>query len=556
MKNPVFHVIPLGGVGEFGANATVVQTARTSILIDFGLMFPHDPRQPGVEYYVIDPDRLLQDFPDLSAVFVTHAHEDHIGGLPFLAERRDLPIYTMPYTAGIIRQRMERQDVKADLREVALNQPIQHHDLTVEFIGVTHSIVQACALLVRSQGLSMIHSGDFKVDALPGDDYPFQSARLRQVGDEGVDLLIVDSTNGNKAGFCPSDYDIVETLEEQIALAPGRVFFTTFSSHIPRLRKLVGIAERSGRKVVLVGSSFLRHYANSLDTRYLSHTAGTIISSKDAGKYQDRELIFVVTGSQGERRAVLARLARESVQGLRLKAADTVILSSKAIPGNERIIAMLVSDLESRGVRVVSNKEFNIHTSGHGYREDSAYMLALTRARTVIPIHGEFSHLLSHFRWLKDMAGPKQEVMLMQNGDIMKLSGSGVKLSGQMEIPMVPIDGTSDLPMPGITLKQRKDMMYSGLLLVSAWQSGRKGGLQVEIRTPGMVEREPGELEHELRRHLGPLLRAGDCSAEKLATRCRQWLRSGTYGRPLLQILWNGCFVGSEDVAPLSGSEA
>ncbi|MCB1051923.1 MAG: ribonuclease J [Acidobacteria bacterium] len=552
MKSDSVKLIPLGGVGEFGANATILQTPQTSILIDFGLMFPPDQRQPGVEYYVIDPDQLLLDFPDLSAVFVTHGHEDHIGGLPFLLEKKDLPVYTMPYTAGLIRHRMDKNGLKAHLIEVKLNEPVQHFDIEVEFIGVTHSIVQATALLLRSHGVSIVHSGDFKVDALPGDDYPFQSERLRTLGEEGVDLLIVDSTNANKSGFCPSDYDIVETLEEQIQKAPGRVFFTTFSSHIPRLRKLKGIAERTGRKIALLGRSFVRHYVNSLDTRYLSHAQDTFISVEESRKFRDSELIYVVTGSQGERNSALSRIVKERFQSVQMKASDTVILSSKAIPGNERIVALLISEMENRGVKVISGNEFHVHTSGHGYREDSAYMLSLVRPKCVIPIHGEFSHLLSHFNWLKRMITADQSVMLMQNGDIMRISPSGVKLSGQMESRMLPIDGNQDLPIPQSVLRERKDMMYSGTVIISANTGRKPSDNHLEVRTFGMVEINPGFVANALRRALIGLLRDPHCDGDMILRRAKQWLKGEFFGRPLVQILFNGQFIDGENGHGLS----
>lgn len=544
MIRDYLKVIPLGGVGTFGANATVVQTPKTSILIDFGLMFPPDHRQPGVEYYVHDVELLLQNFPDLSALLVTHGHEDHIGGIPFLVEKKPIPIYSMPYTAELIRQKLQDFRLKTPIAHVNLDHPLVLGDLEIEFIGVTHSIPQACAMAVSAPAGCLVHSGDFKVDALPNDNYPFQSQKLKRIGDRGVDLLIVDSTNAAKSGFCPSDAVIQGSLENEILAAPGRVFFTTFSSHIPRLRQLARIARRTGRKIAIMGRSFLKHYMTSLDTRYQAHDAELFISVKAAEQLPDREKIFVVTGSQGEKSSVLVRLKEETFQGLDLKQGDTVIFSSRTIPGNERVIALLISDLENRGVRVVSGANGAVHTSGHGYREDSAYMLHLVRPKTVIPIHGEFHNLLCHQQWLESMVQDGQQVMLIQNGDIVTVRPDGVFLTGQAPASLVPIDGNLELCLTKKALRDRKDMMYSGLLLVVAafGENADRGAFQVRFH--GLAGPDPDEPASSMKVALDAQ-RFGSWDdlhhlAERIIKEIRRLLKREGLGRPLIKLVLNG----------------
>ncbi|MCB1045225.1 MAG: ribonuclease J [Acidobacteria bacterium] len=531
---PYLKVIPLGGVGDFGANATLFQTDDTSILVDYGLMFPPDARQPGVDYYVLDPDELLDRFPNLAAIFVTHGHEDHIGGLPFLLKRHPLPIYTMPYTAQLIRQKVP----SATIHEVTLDASVTVGGFEVQFVGVTHSIVQACALAIKANGQTVVHSGDFKVDALPGDDYPFEWTRFKQLGEQGVDLLIMDSTNAHKPGFCPSDAEIVDAIEDHIRQAKGRVFFTTFSSHIPRLKKLKHIAHMLDRKIVLLGRSFIRHYMASLDAAYLAHAPDIFVSAAEAETMPDESLIFVVTGSQGERASALVKLTHETFQGLGLKAGDTVIFSSRTIPGNERVIALLISELENKGVHVVTASKSPVHTSGHGYREDAAYLFALTQPKHVIPIHGEFNFLLRHYQWLKPLLNSRQQAHLIQNGDVVVLKAGSLELAGQSGISLIPIDGNQNLPLPTKTIRERKDMMYSGLIVISACVYPQR----VQVRCHGLVEEREGDLADDLAAHLHPQVTSAQCGLA-LKRAARRFLRGRFFGRPKIIVLVDGQFT-------------
>ena len=535
------RIIPIGGVGEFGANATIVQTAATTILIDYGIMFPPDQRQPGVEYYINDPKLLLKNFPDLSAIFLTHAHEDHIGGVGYLLRHIDLPIYTMPYTANMVRKALQEYKLKAAIHHVRLNEPVVHGDLSVEFIGVTHSIVQACALAIRCPQGTVIHSGDFKVDPLPDDQYPFQSDRLAEIGEEGVALLIMDSTNSLKAGFCPSDHEITPYLEEHIRTAPGRVFFTTFSSHMPRIRKLRQIAKRTGRKIVLVGRGLKNHFENSLSTGYMAHEPELFISSNTADAMEDQKLIYVVTGSQAEQQSALVRISKDGFRGIKIKAGDRVIFSSKSIPGNERQVALLASDFERRGVEIITGKMSMVHTSGHGYREDIAYLLALTRPKTVVPIHGEFIQLLSHYRWLGALSREERQVILVEDGDVLELREGQTTKQGVIECGMIPIDGNRYLPLDNLILRDRKDMMYSGLILISIYRDQDDNHFDVAVN--GMVEKSTGEIGDMVRKILAQLDFSNDQPEKEYAKRVyaavKRAIKKEIRGKPLIRVIIN-----------------
>ena len=538
------RVIPIGGVGEFGANATIIQTKETCVLVDYGLMFPPDTRQPGVDFYVNDPELLLEQFPDLSALFVTHAHEDHIGGVGFLLEKRELQIYAMPYTAQMLERALDFFDVSPKIKEVSLNEAITHGDISVEFIGVTHSIAQACALAITTPDGTILHTGDFKVDPLPADNYPFQSQRLREIGKQGVDLLIMDSTNALKDGFCPSDHELVPHIEEVIREAKGRVFFTTFSSHMPRLKHLKKIARATGRKIALIGRGFRKHFEISVNTKYIENFPDLFISSSRQD-VPDKELIYVVTGSQAEQQSALVRICKDGFKGIRIRSGDRVIFSSKSIPGNERQIALLASDLERIGAEVVTTRNSHVHASGHGYREDVAYMLSLTNPKTVAPIHGEFVMLLNHFQWMRSLVREDQQTLLIEDGDVLMVKNGDVKLDGRRETRLLPIDGVRVKPISCQTLRERKDMMYAGMVLVNAnIKAGPPEQNTYQVDAHGMVELEPGEIGSRVETILQSLQYIADASRSEwnhaIFTMVKKAMKREFGVRPLIKVVING----------------
>ncbi len=538
------RIIPIGGVGEFGANATIIQTPACCILIDFGLMFPPDHRQPGVEYYINDPELLLRQFPTLAAVFITHAHEDHIGALGFLLEQARLPVYTTAYTAQLVANTLSyHPSVRPDLRVTNLGEAVTLEDLSVTFHSVTHSIVGATALVVRTPDGTLFHSGDFKVDPLPQDGYPFDSASFAELGREGVDLLIVDSTNASRPGFCPSEYELLPSLEQQIRSARGRVFLTTFSSHMPRIRNLIQIAQDSGRRMAFLGRSFRKHFKACLETGYLGTSTRVVVDEDSAMRLPDSEVLYIVAGAQAESRSALGSIAKGGFKGLSFKAGDRLIFSARSIPGNERQVMLFVSDLERRGVEVVTANHAQVHTSGHAYREDVAYLLRLLRPRHVAPIHGEFHHLLAHHRWLLQMTDDDQQVHLLEDGDILMLDCGDVYQDGKVETRMLPIDGHRNQPISPSALKARRDMMYTGLILISYLSATTT----FAVDGMGLCEREEGAFAALLARELAEnLLTFEGRQADHVAAilRFARSLASRTIDtKPVIRLIYNGQFA-------------
>lgn len=535
--------IPLGGVGEFGANAAIVQTETTTVLIDYGLMFPPDTSKPGVDYYVHDWQTIMQLFPELSAVFVTHGHEDHIGGLPHLLPNVPLTVYTTPYTATLIRGALENHRHQTRFREVRLNDAVTHGDISVEFVGVTHSIVHACALHIETPWGTILHSGDFKVDPLPRDGHVFQTDRFRYLGDRGIDLLVMDSTNSQRSGFSPAEDDLLPDLEREIRASEGRVYITTFSSHMPRIKKLKALAEQCGRVLCLVGRSLERHYKAAIGAGYFDEYDAGVVSVDQARDMPENRVLFVITGSQGETASSLVRMQRESFRGLRFNRQDTVIFSSRAIPGNERKIALLTGSLEAMGVRVVTPRESHVHTSGHGHREDLAYLLNLTRPKAVAPIHGEFHHLLTHFRWLQKVAGEETHLLLIEDGDAICLDGENIFLGDKIRTELVPIDGNQNVPLSRAAIRDRKNMMYSGFILI-ACSFDREGKPQFSVEGYGLAgDPEDGFLTY-IDEALSDLKlqksQSDGAHADRILDTAREALRGVFFGKPTIKVVVNG----------------
>ncbi|PIE89879.1 MAG: hypothetical protein CR997_08655 [Acidobacteria bacterium] len=540
-------IIPLGGLGQFGANATIIQTRNTCILIDFGLMFPPDRRQPGVDFYINDPEEILANWPDLEAVFITHGHEDHIGGLYYLLKKKNLPVYATPYTGALI-ESADPMIARLDLHEVCYREPIPIKDLVLEYIPVTHSIAKASCLLIDTPGGTIMHSGDFKLDPAPGDGTRFDIQYILEKTNRtavqnsdftaGIDLLMMDSTNAEQKGFSGSEAGLLQTYQEIVNESKGRIFISCFSSSLPRLINVSKIAEASGRKVVLAGRSFHRHFKAAMKTGYIKPNA-VFIDQEQASALPPRELLYFITGSQGEPNAALSKIAAHTHRDVQLRSSDTIIFASRPIPGNERAIALLRSSLEQAGARVINSSHRNVHVSGHAYREELAYLLNVTKPGNILPIHGEFTMLQQHEKWLKHLVHKNQRILLRSNGDELVLQNGICHAGKKWETSLLPIDGNQLVPLQSSVLKERKDLMYSGLILIS-FKHGY-GKPEWDVLTMGLAEEKPGTLKKII---LDFLNKDGlHINKKRIKTAVKKLLRRYFNGMPVIRVVYEGTIL-------------
>src|SRR5438105_6877952 len=395
---PPLRIIPLGGLGEIGMNLMVVEHGADAIVLDCGMMFP-DAATLGVDVIVPDMTYIFENAARFRAVFLTHAHEDHIGALPFLVERVPLPVYGMPLTLGFLRDKLEEFAIDGiELRALMPRDVVEIAPFRVEAIRVTHSIVDALAFAIRTPAGTVIHTGDFKIDHTPVDNRAPDLASLARIGEEGVLLLLADSTNALVPGHCPSERSVGTALASAFANAPGRIIITTFASHIHRIQQVVDLARKYRRKIVMIGRSLVDNVETAERLGYIS-----IPREVRADGEAD---VIMTTGTQGEATSALSRMAVGEHNLVQIERGDTVIVSARTIPGNERAVAHMIDNLYRLGAEVMTWDTADVHVSGHACQEELKLMLNLTRPKFFIPIHGTLRHLVHHARLAKDIGVP------------------------------------------------------------------------------------------------------------------------------------------------------
>ena len=421
------RLVPIGGLGEFGMNALVVHSARSLFLVDCGQLFPSDDH-PGIDAVV--PDfAYLEPFADrIQAVLLTHGHEDHIGALPHFLRRWPVPVHGTAFTLGLVEGKLREHGLDLDLlRPVADHGRVAVGDgeITAEWIPVTHSIPDACALALHTPQGVLVHSGDFKLDPEPLDGRRTDLDRMRALGDQGVRLLMADSTNAGRPGRTPSEATCREGLEAAFRATPGRLFVATFSSHIHRLQLLLDLAYAHGRQVVTVGRSLERNIALARSLKRLALPDDLFVEARDAHRYDPRDLLVICTGSQGEPMSGLARLVRGEVKGLAMAPGDRLVLSARAIPGNEVAASQMLDAAERLGAETSLEGLGPVHTSGHASRDELAELMQALRPERVAPFHGTFRYLRAHGRLAGDLGWPPERISLLDGGQCLRLFADG-----------------------------------------------------------------------------------------------------------------------------------
>ncbi len=535
---------PLGGSNEIGMNMNLFGCRGEWLMIDCGMSFADD-WLPGIDLIFPDPGFIAERHEDLVALVLTHGHEDHIGAVPYLWPRLRCPIYATPFTAELVRGKLAEAGLleAATIHEVPIAGSLEAGSFRVTYVPLAHSIPEGHGLKIETPGGVIFHTGDWKLDEEPQIGAPSTPEELTAIGDAGVLAMIGDSTNVFQAHTSGSEQAVKEGLHELIAELEGRVIVTTFASNVARLRTIAEVAKREGRKLVLIGRSMKRVVEAARKTGYL-HDLPDMVPEEEAGSLPRDKVLVLCTGAQGEPRAALSRLAAGSYRHFSLEPGDTVIFSSKIIPGNELSISRLVNRLALQDVDVITEREAFVHVSGHPGREDLEKMYRWIRPRIAIPVHGEPRHLKRHARFARELGVP--EALAPQNGDIIRLAPGPVAVVDQVPSGRLALDGSHIVPVTSEAIAARRRILSDGFaaIVVMIDADGSLPG-DPEIITYGIPTLEPGSelegeiltlLEHTVSR-MDSAARARDAAlAERLRVAVRRLLRKRTDKNPIVDV--------------------
>ena len=464
----MLKIIPLGGLGEIGLNMMVFEYRGTLFIVDCGLMFPED-YMLGVDFVIPDMDYIRTNREKVAAVVLTHAHEDHIGALPFLLRIVNAPVFGTPFTLGVVRNKLEEFGLaqSAKLHEIQAGGRIKLGEFQLEFIRVRHSVVDGVGLAIETPLGTIIHTGDFKISHSNRDGMATDVNRFAMYGQKGTLALLSDSTNVEKEGYTISAEVIGAALARVTEGRKGRIIVALFASNITRIQQIVNIARSREKKIVFNGRSIEVSVKLAKALGYLQIPAEMELDIDDIGYYPDDEIILVTTGSQGEPMSVLARMAAGTHKHIKIRKEDTIILSSKFIPGNERAIAGIINRLYRLGADVIYEKISEIHVSGHAFQEELKLMINLTKPRYFIPIHGEYRHLTLHTRLAQEVGIPPERILLAENGQVIEFDEKGGRLRERVGTGRVLIDGKGVGDVGRSVLKERRNLSEHGLVVVA-----------------------------------------------------------------------------------------
>lgn len=461
-------IIPLGGLGEIGLNMMVFECGDTLFVIDAGLMFPED-YMLGVDYVIPDIDYLRRHRTKLSGIVLTHAHEDHIGALPFLLREVRAPVFGTPFTLGVVRHKLEELELPSppQLHEIHPQERLKLGPFELEFIQVSHSVVDCVGVVVKTPYGPIVHTGDFKISHSALDGQPTDVNAFAKWGQKGVLALLSDSTNVEREGYTISSQAIADTLSRLTENRQGRIIIALFASNISRIQHAVSIAEKRGKKIIFNGRSIEVTVNIAKSLGHLHIPPGIEVDIEQIDQYDDKDLIIVTTGSQGEPMSALARMADGTHKKINVKKGDLVLLSSKFIPGNEKAIANIINKLYKRGAEVLYEKISDIHVSGHAFKEELKLMINLTKPKYFIPIHGEYRHLILHARLAAQVGVRKERVLLAENGQIIEFNKQGAKIGESVHTGRVLIDGKGIGDVGRSVLKERRVLSEEGMVVIN-----------------------------------------------------------------------------------------
>ena len=469
-KRSKLKIISLGGLGEIGKNLTVLEYENDIIVIDCGMGFP-DEEMPGIDFVIPDITYLEKNREKVRGIFLTHGHEDHIGAVPYVLRSLHVPVYGTRLTLGILENKLSehRYDNKPELVCAKAGDKIKAGVFTVELIRVNHSIADAVCLAIRTPLGLIVHSGDFKVDLTPVEGTMIDLPRLGQLGNEGVLMLLCESTNAERPGYTPSEKTVGQSLENIFMKHEDkRIIIATFSSNVHRVQQIINTSARHGRKVAITGRSMLNVVSAAMELGYMTAPPGVLIDINEIKKYKPEQLTLVTTGSQGEPMSALTRMAFSDHDKVELGPSDLVIISATAIPGNEKLVGNVINELCKKHVSVLHDAVAEVHVSGHACQEELKMMHALTKPKYFMPIHGEIRHLMSHKELANFMGMDDSRIFISEIGRILEIDKDGVRFNGSVPSGKVLVDGYGVGDVGNIVLRDRRHLAQDGLIVVVA----------------------------------------------------------------------------------------
>ncbi|OUE09543.1 putative ribonuclease J [Clavibacter michiganensis] len=489
LKPGTLRITPIGGLGEIGRNMTTFEIDGKILVVDCGVLFPEE-HQPGVDLILPDFSSIADRLDDVVGIVLTHGHEDHIGAVPYLLKlKQDIPLIGSGLTLALIEAKLKEHRIKPYTFQVKEGDRERLGPFELEFVAVNHSIPDALAVAIKTEAGSVLHTGDFKMDQLPLDDRITDLRAFARLGEAGIDLFMSDSTNADVPGFTPTERSIGPVLEAVISKAPRRVIVASFSSHVHRVQQVLDAAAANGRRVAFIGRSMIRNMTIAADLGYLKVPDGVLIDSKKAVNLRDDEIVYMSTGSQGEPMAVLSRMVNSEHQ-IEIGQDDTVILASSLIPGNENAVYRIINGLTKLGANVVHKANAKVHVSGHAAAGELLYCYNILKPRNVLPVHGEYRHLVANQQLAIQTGVPERNTFLAEDGSVLDMKDGHVRVTGQLDIGYVYVDGSTVGEITDADLKDRRILSEEGFVTIFAVVEPQTGKVIVgpEIEARGFAE--------------------------------------------------------------------
>lgn len=460
-------IIPLGGLGEIGKNITAIEYGDEIIVIDCGVAFP-DEDMYGVDLIIPDISYLINNSAKVKGIFLTHGHEDHIGALPYILKQLNVPLYGTALTVGLVSSKLNKHFMLKDcnIKTVKAGDVITVGNLKVEFISATHSIADSCSLAIHTPVGIILHTGDFKIDYTPIDGRLMDLKRIATLGNEGILLLMADSTNVERRGHSLSEKSIGQTLLRIFSKAPGRVIVATFASNIHRMQQIIDASLKYGRKVAFSGRSMENVSEVATELGYLNIPDGELITVDDINNYDNAKVTIITTGSQGEPMAALSRIAFSNHRKIKIEPGDLYIISASPIPGNDKMISKVINQLFKKGADVIYEDLEEVHVSGHAYQEELKLIHTLANPKYFLPVHGEYRHLKHHGDLAERLGMSKENIFVMETGQVLKISPDEAKIEGRVKTGGIYVDGIGVGDVGNIVLRDRRNLAQDGMITV------------------------------------------------------------------------------------------